>query len=73
MVKANAATATETQTKTDGNSHDTVQEIVVWNDKQVAVVSPDAAGTQLSLVADLGAERYDWHRLHGRCRTGWGW
>lgn len=39
--------------RTDSNKHDTLQEIVLWNDSQVIVASPDPAGTQMNLIADV--------------------
>lgn len=55
MVKTTAGSTDDASApKTDGNSHDTIQEIVLWNDSQVVVVSPDPTATQLGLVTELG-------------------
>lgn len=44
---------TPTPAQDDGNKHDTIQEIVVWNDNQVVVVSPDPESAQLTLITDI--------------------
>ncbi len=37
----------------EGNSHDTIQEIVLWNESRVVIVLPDVVNSKLSLLSDI--------------------
>ncbi len=37
----------------EGNSHDTIQEVIAWNANQVLVISPEPAQEQLGLITDV--------------------
>ena len=47
------APSTTTTPSGDVGSHDTLQEVVLWNTSQVAILSPDPAGGKLNILEDV--------------------